>query len=420
MSRWRVRPWAFALLTAGVLLLAAGQARAADPPEPGTTESLTFGDYTYRVYVPTTYRAGVAVPLVVMAHGCQTSAEDQQIANRFDLIAEREQFIVLYPDVTPTEANFPGPLRQCWQFPVPTHQHRGAGNPAGIAGMTEAVMDRWNVDPQRVYMAGMSAGGFMTSIMAAAYPDLFAAVVINAAGAYADGTCLGVPGGIPAELSAELARVEMGERARVVPRLVMGGDADAGIPPFCADKALEQGLRTNNLVLGSSQTSPISLEPAEVREEPPQTSDGYPSTVSTYRDPAGCLIGERWLIHGMNHFWPGGSSDPESKSFTDPRGPNGSEIAWSFLRRYTKSGTAEPCVESPPWCPERWIGMAVPPGAKGLRASIDGERAALRRPRKPRVRLRLPAGRGERTRVTIRGAKSNGRAFKRVRTFAGC
>ena len=74
----------------------------------------------------------------------------------------------------------------------------------------------------------------------------------------------------------------------------MGGDADQGIPPSCADKALEQGLRTNNLVLISgTQDAPISLTPASI-EEVAQRRSGYDSTVSTYLDPDGCLIGQRW------------------------------------------------------------------------------------------------------------------------------
>ena len=60
----------------------------------------------------------------------------------------------------------------------------------------------------------------------------------------------------------------MGPRARIVPRLVMGGDADAGVAPACADKALEQGLRTNNLVIGGAQDGPIGLTPAATREGP--------------------------------------------------------------------------------------------------------------------------------------------------------
>jgi hypothetical protein len=167
-----------------------------------------------------------------------------------------------------------------------------------------------------------------------------------AGGAYADPECLlGNPVTTPVQLSAQLAYAQMGPRARVIPRLVMGGDIDGGVPPACADKALEQGLRTDNLVVGGSQTGPISLKPASVREVP--KTGGYSSTVRTYLDPAGCEIGERWLIHGMNHFWSGGSSDPALKSWTDPKGPSGADVSWAFFSRYTKSSTAMPCAEAP-------------------------------------------------------------------------
>ncbi len=325
------------------------QAIAGEQTDPGSIETFTYGEgdqqYKYIVYTPTSYDPGRAAPLLVLAHGCQTTADEQMRASLFNPIAEREGFVVLYPDVTTLHEQQPGPLRNCWHFPLPTSQHRDAGDAGAIAGMTGAVMESWNVDTERVYMVGISAGGFMTSIMAAAYPDLYAAVGVIAAGAYADGSCLlGAPG-IPASTSALLAREEMGERARIIPRLVMGGDADQGIVPACADKALEQGLRTNNLVLGDSQESPISLTPASTRVEP--KADGYDTTVSTYLDPDGCLIGERWLIHGMNHFWPGGSSDPDLANFTDPKGPSGAEASWEFLSQYTKSETTPPCTEAP-------------------------------------------------------------------------
>ena len=347
-GRITTRAALIAALTGWAVAAGQGIAVAADP---GTTVTGTVGsgvqEHSYRVYIPSTYRPGRAAPLVVMTHGCQTTAEQQQRANLYDAVAERERFLVLYPDVSPIEADVqPGPLRNCWQFPLPTSWLRGVGDPAAIAAMTKAVMTDLRVDPERVYMVGMSAGGFMTSIMAATYPDLFAAVAINAGGAYGDGTCLGVPAGLPVTLSAQLARWQMGGRARVVPRLAMGGDADRGVPPGCVDKALDQGLRTNNLVLGRSQTGPVSLKPASTRDVDGAEPDGYSSTVTTYLDPAGCVAAERWLIHGMDHFWPGGSTDPELANFTDPNGPNGAEVTWEFLSRYTKSGTAPPCTEA--------------------------------------------------------------------------
>lgn len=422
----RLAAIAASLLICGV---AATPAVAADPADPGSTETFTYGSgdaaHPYIVYIPTTYSAANPAPLVVFAHGCQTTAEEQLNASLYNRVAEREGFLVVYPDVNATEAAQPGPTRNCWQFPVPTSWHRDSGDAAAIAGITRAVMDRWRIDPERVYMVGVSAGGFMTSIMAAAYPDLYAAVAIMAAGAYADGTCLAGAPGIPAITSAQLAREEMGARARLIPRIVMGGDADQGIVPACADKALEQGLRTNNLVLGSQQDSPISLTPASVREEAATTADGYSSTVSTYLDPDGCLIGERWLIHGMNHFWSGGSSDPEWKNFTDPKGPSGAEVTWDFLSKYTKSETATPCTEAADTqarerCPGRWVKVHVPSGAKAIHATVGGNRTATRT-RHGEFEIRMPAStRRARITIVVRGQTENGKTFTERHVVRSC
>ena len=350
-GRWGVRA-ACALSVSGLLLAcAASAAQAGEQHDPGRTRTFTYDAASdprpYILYTPTSYSHRDPAPLIVMAHGCQTTAEEQMRANLFNRLAERHGFVVLYPDVDEAETQQPGPLRNCWKFFDSANWHRDQGDPAAIAGMTREAMTRKRIDPRRVYLAGMSAGGFMTSIMAAAYPDLYAAVAIAAGGAYGDPGCLfGNPATRPVDDSAAAAYAEMGSRARVVPRLVMGGDSDQGVPPQCADKALEQGLRTNNLVIGGSQDGPIALTPSSVEDVPPPGPGRYASAVSTYTDPNGCVIGARWLIHGMNHFWPGGSSDPEWASFTDPKGPNGARISWKFFARYTKRATAMPCAEA--------------------------------------------------------------------------
>ena len=110
-----------------------------------------------------------------MVHGCQTTAEQQMRANLYNKLAERKGFVVLYPDIDALGPLQPGPTNRCWRFPVPNSWVRGQGDAAALAGMTRAVMAHWNVDSERVYMMGMSAGSFMTASMAAAYPDLYAA-----------------------------------------------------------------------------------------------------------------------------------------------------------------------------------------------------------------------------------------------------
>lgn len=340
-----------ALMCACALLAVPAAATAQDPPDPGSTQSFKYGTGSlsnpYIVYTPTTYNSRRPAPLFVMVHGCQTTAYQQMRANLINHLAEQAGFIVLYPDVDATHNLQPGPTVNCWRFPDPTSWMRGGGDAAAIAGMTQAVMGMRNIDRDRVYLSGMSAGGFMTSILAAAYPDLYAAVAIAAGGAYGDSSCLfGLPGGLSAEQSAGLAFDQMGARARVVPILVMGGDADAAVSPACANKALEQGLRTDNLVLDGSQTAPISLTPVATTHG--QKPGGYSYSVSSYFYPAGCLIAQRWLIHGMNHFWPGGSADPQWANWTDPKAPSGADAAWGFVSRFRRSATGRRCAADRP------------------------------------------------------------------------
>lgn len=397
----------------------------------GKVENLQFeagtGAHPYILFTPDSYEGGgeaKPIPLVVAAHGCMTTADQFMNATQFNEVAEREGFAVAYVDVDPATAALPQPLKNCWRFYESATYKRDQGHAAAVAGMTRAVMDRLKIDPERVYMAGTSAGGFMTSAMSAAYPDLFAAVSIVAGGSYQDGGCLGPSPGLPVEMISESARNEMGSRARIVPRMVMGGDADQGISPSCADKALFQGLRTNNLVLGADQNGPISLTPASSRTE--LNPGGYDSTVDTYLDPAGCLIAERWMIHGMGHFWPGGPSDPAWKNWTDPKGPSGAEASWAFFKRYTKSDTAMPCAEAPvpvdssdKTCVKRKVTVALPKRTRGVRATVNGKKVRSKIVKR-RLRVWLPAGTRDRTVLRVEGRKKNGKKFSRRLAWRDC
>jgi len=418
--------WATCALVVALLALLPGVAAGADPPDPGQTTPATItsggSEYRYLLYTPTTYQPGRAAPLVVMVHGCQTTAEQEMRSGLFNTLAERERFVVLYPDVDAIGRALPGPANQCWKFPYPPAWSRDGSDAGAIADMTRAVMAKRDIDPERVYLVGISAGGLMASINAAAYPDLYAAVGIIASAGYVDWPCFTTGIGIPVALSAQLAFAQMGPRARVVPRFVIGSTGDMAFPAACSDKAIEQGLRTNNLVISQSQTAPISLVPATVRRE--QKPGGRTYAVSAYRDPDGCLIGERTIIDGMPHAWPGGTSDPKYNS--DETAPSGAEISWAFLKRYRRSDTAMPCAEAPApaapvpaTCPARKVTITLARGARvrSVRASVAGRRARTT-VRGRRVTLTLPSGRQGKVRVVLRVRRA-GRTRAQVvrRTF---
>lgn len=302
-----------------------------------------LGRYRGLVYIPGSSVGESPVPLVVVIHGANMSAEVQREVTRFDLVAKREGFIVMYPD---HENDALHPL-QSWRFYNPTEMQRGAGDAEALAALTRKVLDDWNVDPERVYAIGLSAGGFMTSILGAAYPDLFAAIGLVEAGGYGIGL-LGIaqpigPLVLRPETTARSAWQAMGPRARILPVINFQGQQDLAVRPETGVHAVQQWLMTNNLVASGTLRQPFQLTPAESIGIVPER--GYPYQIDVYRDPEGCRVAEQVRIEGMGHFWPGEAGDPGLAGVLSPS-PNGAELAWSFFKRYRKSDTSLPCVES--------------------------------------------------------------------------
>jgi poly(hydroxyalkanoate) depolymerase family esterase len=293
-------------------------------------ETLTAnGDvYRYSVYVPSTYRAGL--PLLVMIHGCRATDDREAAATGYDALAERKRFVVLYPDVDAADIA----AGRCWKgLWHPQGEARGRGDAKAIAAMTRAVISAWHVDPSRVYAIGMSSGAFETSILGADYPDLYAAIGIHSGAAY-DGAEQGCWGPRrPLAHTAALARealAAMGPRARPVPVIVFHGDHDATIPYRCGRQALAQWLETDDRVLAREQLPRLPAAPTKVVRA--SVPDGHAYTVASYADATGSVAAELWTIHGMGHHWSGGSS----ARYDDPLGPSAAVASWVFFASHDR------------------------------------------------------------------------------------
>jgi poly(hydroxyalkanoate) depolymerase family esterase len=307
----------------------------------GPTAAATGSD-TYLVFTPDSYTGRKPVPLVVVTHGTNTTAAEQEGASDYDRVAERAGFIVMYPD--DDDDIHPGggwaqSVGAVWQLDV-----------AMIAGMTRAVIADHRVDTQRVYEIGMSAGAILTSDLGATYPNLYAAIGIMA-GAPFGGFAACETGQDPTVhgYDPQLAwdsrgayRAE-GSHARVMPVIVLNGDADTTVNPLCDQLAVEQWLTTDNLVIDGQTDAPLKTTAATAT--PGQVPGGHGYDVYDYTQPSGCLIAQRWIVHGMGHDWSGGTTHPAYRQYTDPKGPSAAEASWAFFSRYTLRSTGRRCAE---------------------------------------------------------------------------
>lgn len=260
------------------------------------------GARDYKLFVPGANREQ-PMPLIVMLHGCTQSPDDFAAGTRMNLLAEEHGFVVAYPAQS-ASANG----SKCWNWFKTGDQRRDRGEPAIIAGMVRELLATHGLDPERVYVAGLSSGGAMAVILARAYGELFAAAGVHS----------GLPYAAAHDVPSALAAMKGGSgtpaaRGRSIPTIVFHGDLDATVHPSNGAKVVAD-----------------AVEGATVESFSGAVPGGHPHTRRVFSNGAGQVVAEHWIVHGAAHAWSGG--DPRG-SHTDSRGLDASrEMVRFFLQ----------------------------------------------------------------------------------------
>jgi poly(hydroxyalkanoate) depolymerase family esterase len=323
-------------------------AASVPPPEPAPAPAAREASFTwhasagpggarrYRLFVPASYDGSRPAPLLVMLHGCTQDPDDFARGTRMNEVAEERGLLVAYPEQT--AAINP---QKCWNWFDPAHQERGRGEPEDVASIAREVMASHRVDPARVYVAGVSAGGSMALNVAAAYPELFAAAGTHSGIVYRAAVGLQHALGAMQRGAADTAGLgaavaaAMGERARPLPVIVFHGGVDPVVRVVNAEQTAFQWAAASALAgrplrpmtdqVYGPPPPPPGADPRPLGPSP----DSFHPTSTRFLDDRDRTVLEMWVVPGLGHAWSGGS--PEG-TYTDARGPDASrEMVRFFL-----------------------------------------------------------------------------------------
>src|ERR1700686_2068310 len=130
-------------------------------------------ELAYRLYLPSGSSRRDSLQLLVMLHGCRQDSLSFAEGTRMNALAEEGRCAVLYPE----QSKHSNPLR-CWNC-FDSASLAGEGETALISRLIDQVKERRPIDPRRIYVVGMSAGGAMACILAVRHSRLFAACAIQ-------------------------------------------------------------------------------------------------------------------------------------------------------------------------------------------------------------------------------------------------
>ncbi|WP_442040315.1 extracellular catalytic domain type 1 short-chain-length polyhydroxyalkanoate depolymerase [Microvirga sp. 2MCAF35] len=245
------------------------------------------GNLRMLTYVPESLPPSPA--LVVVLHGCTQTAAGYDHGSGWSALADRYGFVLLYAEQQ--ETNNP---KRCFNWFQLADIERDHGEAHSIRQMVDHAIERHNLDRNRIFVTGLSAGGAMTSTMLATYPEVFAGGAIVAGLPYRCATsipeafeCMFQGQTRSAEEWGTLVREASSHKGTWPKVSVWHGSADATVKPMNAGEIIKQWTNVHGLRSEASRSDVV---------------DGYPRRAWT--DAEGNEIIEEYVITGMAHGTP--------------------------------------------------------------------------------------------------------------------
>ena len=278
----------------------------------------------YRIYLPRGFRRSERSALLVLLHGCRQTAEELAQGTRVVSLADSQGVILLMPD----QEDGANPYR-CWNW-FDARTASGGGEAAIVAKMIAQAIRRWRADPQRVVVAGLSAGGALAAILGVRHPKLVRSVVTHA------GIACGAVAHVYTALSVmrrgpETDVAAIASRARqavgsdiAVPLLAIQGVADDVVAPRHAAALARQYLALNGIAIPAGSES--TLPPADAESRDASTLPYIIRTREWHRNarPLVRLV----EIENLGHAWSGGD---EAFAFNDSAAPDATAMLGRWI-----------------------------------------------------------------------------------------